>query len=301
MSSIATASNLDAPLAEGHLSRIGTAQAALMQGGPRVVWFMVVVATVVTAHIVAVNIAGLDPALFAVAVAIAGLACLSITQSGIQSFPAVRAVSSDLTARMAELERAKADAEAALKATQSRLGQLMAERDTLTVQLTLDPLTGAQNRRGLDAAFASHGAGMVMALLDIDRFKAINDTLGHDVGDRVLRDFTARLRTSLNDSLPVYRVGGEEFVVLFPQAKMAEVAQMLATFRQDLQDYLVTRAEDGLTLSFSAGLALRGAASDSFADLFKQADERLYKAKVTGRAKTVYLDDMPSTALNLAA
>lgn len=290
MSLIATAAAHDATLAQGQQHNTGL---ALLQGGPRFIWVLIVVAAVVAAYVIAVNLAGISPAQFAVGVAIVGLACLSVTTGT----PAA----SDLTARVAELERAKTAAEVALKTTQSRLGQLMAERDTLAVQLTLDPLTGAQNRRGLDAAFANHGAGMVMALLDIDRFKSINDTLGHDVGDRVLRDFTARLRGSLNDSLPVYRVGGEEFIVLFPQAKMAEVAQVLAAFRQDLQDYQVTRAEDGITLSFSAGLALRGAASDSFSDLFKLADERLYKAKVTGRAKTVYLDAMPTCGLNLAA
>lgn len=297
MFAIITATTLNTAPAKGRMPAAGTTPSQFMQGGPRIVWFAVVGALVVVAHLVSVNIAGMDPALFAVIVAIVGLACLSFGQVA----PMQRFASIDLNTRLAELERAKTAAEAALQQTQSHLGKLMAERDTLAEQLTLDPLTGAQNRRGLDAAFAKHDNGMVMALLDIDRFKAINDTLGHDVGDRVLRDFVARLRGHLNDALPVYRIGGEEFVVMFPQAQMADVAHMLAAFRQDLESYKVTRAEDGLTLSFSAGLAQRGATSDTFTTMFKQADERLYKAKVTGRAKTVYLDDTASMGLKLVA
>jgi diguanylate cyclase (GGDEF)-like protein len=193
-----------------------------------------------------------------------------------------------LAARLAAAQ-AKNDAlTAALNIAQARLNQSMAERDTLAVELTIDPLTGLQNRRGLDAAFAAYGADTVMALLDIDHFKKINDTLGHDAGDRVLREFATRLRAALNGNLPAYRIGGEEFVVLFPQAEMETVAALLADFRTDLQAANIVRNDDAISVSFSAGLAMRTDVGQNFDTIFKQADERLYAAKLTGRAKTVF-------------
>jgi diguanylate cyclase (GGDEF)-like protein len=140
-----------------------------------------------------------------------------------------------------------------------------------------------------------------MALLDIDHFKKINDTLGHDAGDRVLREFATRLRAALNDSLPVYRIGGEEFVVLFPQAEMETVSALLADFRADLKDANLVRNDDAITVSFSAGLAKRDYAAQTFDAIFKQADERLYAAKLTGRAKTVFSDDATCESVAIAA
>jgi len=302
MYSTATAARFSTPSTMGHARTAQHAASVLMGlGQKRAVPFFLVAVLVVAAHVACVAYAGMNPSVFAVIVGLIGLLCLSVRFNAAETPLIVSVTSPALKTRLALVERTNTDLEAALKTTQARLGQLMAERDTLAVQLTLDPLTGAQNRRGLDAAFATHGEGMVMALLDIDHFKRINDTLGHDVGDRVLRDFATRLRQSLNDSLPVYRVGGEEFIVLFPQARMAAVADMLARFRDDLQNVGVTRSGDGVAVSFSAGLARRDDATQSYADLFKLADERLYNAKVTGRAKTVYLDEASPMGVSLAA
>ena len=143
-----------------------------------------------------------------------------------------------------------------------------------------------------------------IAVFDIDFFKKINDNpnLGHPGGDFVLKELVSVISTKLirtDDFLARY--GGEEFVVLFPKAQMDSVSALLSDFRTDLQAANVTRTEDGMTVSFSAGLALRMDTAQSFDAIFKQADERLYTAKMTGRAKTVYCDLAPRDEMAIAA
>jgi diguanylate cyclase (GGDEF)-like protein len=251
------------------------------------------------AYLLGATVTDVIPATFAIAaglIAFVAITAFTQVQEEVLVTPA-----NPLAARLAA-SQAKIDAlSAALQIAQSRLGHSIAERETLAVELTTDPLTGLKNRRGLDTAFTEQGTDTVLALLDIDHFKKINDTFGHDVGDRVLRDFAARLRTALNDSLPIYRIGGEEFVVLFPKAEMANVAAMLADFRAELKASNVMRTNDAMTLSFSAGLALHDDATQTFEAVFKQADLRLYTAKLTGRAKTVFSDDVESNVIAIAA
>jgi diguanylate cyclase (GGDEF)-like protein len=252
----------------------------------------------VLAYLLGATVVGFVPTAFAIVAGLIGVLGL-VAMDHLHRDTAVEA--NPMAARLAAAQ-AKNDALlAALQVAQARLGRSIAERDSLAVELTIDPLTGLQNRRGLDAAFAAHGEGTVMALLDIDHFKKINDTLGHDAGDRVLRDFATRLRAALSDSLPVYRIGGEEFVVLFPQAEMETISALLADFRADLKASNVIRSDDRMTVSFSAGLALRADAAQSFDAVFKQADERLYVAKSTGRAKTVSGDDVARNVMAIAA
>lgn len=274
------------------VSNVGLAVAG-MGGAP----FMVAV----VAYLLGATVAGFIPTAFALVAGLVGLMGL-VAVDQLHGAPAVNMMpTSTMTQRLAAAQ-AKNDAlMAALQVAQARLGQSIAERDSLAIELTIDPLTGLQNRRGLDSAFAAHGAGTVMALLDIDHFKKINDSLGHDAGDRVLRDFAARLRTALKDSLPAYRIGGEEFVVLFPAAEMETVAALLADFRADLKLSNVIRSDDNVTVSFSAGLALRSDAAQTFDAVFKQADERLYAAKSTGRAKTVLCDNVACNVVAIAA
>lgn len=251
------------------------------------------------AYLVGASITDVIPATFAFAAGVVAFLA-AVGFDAIQG-DAISTPVNPLAARLAAAQAKNEALAAALQVVQARLNQSTAERESLAVELNIDPLTGLQNRRGLDAAFAQHGTDTVMALLDIDHFKKINDTLGHDAGDRVLRDFATRLRAALNDSLPVYRIGGEEFVVLFPQAEMETVAALLADFRADLKTSNVVRNDDAITVSFSAGLAMVEDAAQTFDAVFKQADERLYTAKLTGRAKTVFTNDVACEADAIAA
>lgn len=168
-----------------------------------------------------------------------------------------------------------------------QLNAVTYHRDSLAREINIDPLTGAQNRRGLDLGFDAHGAGTVFAMLDLDHFKNINDTLGHDVGDRVLQNFASVLQNRLGNETPVYRIGGEEFIILFPKGQVADVVELLDDIRDELQNTNFTRMSDSLKVSFSAGLAMREEFTQSFDEIYKQADDNLYVAKTTGRGKTV--------------
>lgn len=237
-----------------------------------------------------ITLAGPDPILFTIAAALIGLACvLGANQTG-GAHTLEQAQAADLTDRLEDTQAANAELHKALALAHSQLSRLMAERDNLEVQLTIDPLTGVQNRRGLEDTFQAHGAGTVMALLDLDHFKAINDRLGHDVGDRVLKAFARMLRARLNDSLPIYRIGGEEFAVFFPRGQLSKIAALLDDFRNDLRDGAFTRMEDPVEISFSAGLAMFDGSATTFQQVYKRADERLYAAKEAGRARTMYAD-----------
>jgi diguanylate cyclase (GGDEF)-like protein len=196
-----------------------------------------------------------------------------------------------------ELRRNNLQLTAALATNERRLQEITRLRDDLERQIILDPLTGVHNRRGLDATFdalagqAPAGeSDLILALLDIDHFKAINDNHGHDVGDRVLRDFARMLRARVNAQLPVFRVGGEEFVIMFPRTDFATIDAQLARFRRDLVNSLFTRIADPVQISFSAGLASRPQDGTTFSAVFKRADDRLYAAKMAGRGCTRFTD-----------
>lgn len=150
----------------------------------------------------------------------------------------------------------------------------------LAVMAQTDPLTGLENRRGLEALFAARRPAAV-ALVDIDHFKRINDAHGHDVGDRVIVAVAAALR---GPGVAAGRVGGEEFALLLYAQQPFQAADMLR--RQVTQ--AVARTVEGLgwPVTASAGIAMLDPGM-SFAEALKAADLRLYRAKAGGRNRTV--------------
>lgn len=164
----------------------------------------------------------------------------------------------------------------AASAAESRMRQLdLAAKE--------DMLTGVRNRRGfvtdVEDLLPAERRGTV-ALLDLDRFKAINDRFGHDEGDRVLRDFASRLSSELRRGDLVARWGGEEFAVLFRGATEEESERVLARVSQRLiaAPILVL---DGQALTFSAGICrFHG---ESLDEAIGCADKALYEAKESGR------------------
>lgn len=166
--------------------------------------------------------------------------------------------------------------------------------DNLVHQAMTDPLTGVRTRRaGVDiitSLFAqSERQNLPMALLfcDIDHFKSINDTLGHDAGDRALVTFARGLRAGLRRSDVLVRWGGEEFVVLLPDLHTADLPAYIAR----LVDPGLGAREDGLPLTASMGVAERIAdGTPDWAALVELADQRMYQAKMQGRARAVLPD-----------
>jgi diguanylate cyclase (GGDEF)-like protein/PAS domain S-box-containing protein len=164
-----------------------------------------------------------------------------------------------------------------------------AERELAALART-DALTGLANRRQLEEALASgvaraqrNGQPLMMLVLDIDHFKAINDTYGHSIGDAVIREFAVRLRECVYDVDLAARLGGDEFVVLIEYSPQADVGEAVA---QRIVECLRTPISAGtvsLAVSSSIGVGIHFPVR-SGERLIELADEALYAAKAAGRA-----------------
>jgi diguanylate cyclase (GGDEF)-like protein len=153
-------------------------------------------------------------------------------------------------------------------------------------EAVLDHLTGLLNRTSLHRRFDELAEQATLAdepisviVLDIDRFKAINDAQGHARGDAVLRDAAHEVRTQLRSFELVYRLGGEEFLVLLPGTPLDEAEAVAERLRSSLEQAL----PGGLAVTASFGVAGAVGAGARFDELFAAADESLYRAKAGGR------------------
>ncbi len=146
----------------------------------------------------------------------------------------------------------------------------------------IDPLTKAYNRNILeskiDSLFHIYDKKTI-AMLDIDYFKKINDTYGHQVGDEVLKYFAKHIKENIRKNDFLVRYGGEEFLVFMPNTSKEEAYIVLYKIKNTLQKI------KNIKFTFSAGIADEG---DTLAEMIKIADERLYKAKKEGRNKIVF-------------
>jgi diguanylate cyclase (GGDEF)-like protein len=164
-------------------------------------------------------------------------------------------------------------------ATQAGLGlERVRSAQALLDESLRDPLTGVGNRRAATAALERLKPGDVVALIDLDHFKRVNDGWGHAAGDRVLRSLASFLRTSLRGPDAVYRLGGEEFLLVLPEGGAGAVG---AVRRLHARWRLLERVT-----SFSAGVALHlpGEATER---ALARADAALYEAKRAGRNRVV--------------
>jgi diguanylate cyclase (GGDEF)-like protein len=166
----------------------------------------------------------------------------------------------------------------------------------------LDPLTGLLNRKALAGRFeeiaqqaALTGAPISLIACDLDRFKQVNDEHGHARGDAVLKDAAYLLRKSLRSFELVYRVGGEEFLIVLPGVALEEARTMAERIRAGIQE----SRPGGLDVTASLGVAAAAGAGAAFEPLFRAADEALYEAKRGGRNRVVAAGD--DTQLQLAA
>ncbi|WP_249381753.1 GGDEF domain-containing protein [Actinotalea sp. K2] len=150
----------------------------------------------------------------------------------------------------------------------------------------VDPLTGLLNRRALERHFAEARAsavrtfkGVAVVVCDIDRFKAVNDTLGHAHGDLVLQDVASRLVGAIRETDVVYRIGGEEFLVLLP----GQGVEAAMTTAERLRAAVAASPVAGLTVTISAGVAGAYGGGVDLGRLTAEADRALYQAKNAGR------------------
>lgn len=184
--------------------------------------------------------------------------------------------------------------------------QLQAAKEDLSYQASHDPLTDAYNRRfllkkmgsGLKEA-ARYRFPYSVAIIDLDHFKAINDTYGHEAGDIVLKEATRHLQACMRSVDTLGRWGGEEFLVLLPHTLAAEAVKAADHWLTSLRETPVHFAGKDIPVSFSAGIACfegedKSAASDEEADaLLVAADRRLYHAKQAGRGRIIGPEEKP--------
>lgn len=166
-----------------------------------------------------------------------------------------------------------------------------------TMELAIvDGLTGLNNRRYLDNHLkilfdraAVRGRPISICMTDIDRFKLVNDTYGHDVGDEVLREFAARIRSTVRGADLACRYGGEEFVVVMPDTPMELATSVAERLRAIIEDkpFHVRSIDRELSITASLGIATSSGAFGAPDELLKQADKALYEAKHTGRNRVV--------------
>lgn len=161
------------------------------------------------------------------------------------------------------------------------------ERAHLEDEASTDPLTKALNRRSflrLLSRTALSDEPFCLIMFDIDHFKSVNDTYGHDVGDAVLREISTLMRDNIRENDTLARWGGEEFMVLSAKTGMQRGKRVAERLRAAVESFSFTGVPRQVTSSF--GLAIH-ATGESSEELVKRADEALYEAKESGRNKVI--------------
>ncbi len=166
-----------------------------------------------------------------------------------------------------------------------------------TIELAVtDPLTGLNNRRYLDNHLnvlfnrsMARGRPLSVLITDIDRFKQVNDTYGHDGGDQVLKEFATRVRSTVRGADLACRYGGGEFVVVMPDTSPEVAAAVAERLRAAIEStpFLLKSSGETLNITASFGISSRISSVITPDQLMKQADLALYQAKNTGRNRVV--------------
>ena len=177
--------------------------------------------------------------------------------------------------------------------SEARIRELEKELEETSDLVRHDQLTGVLNRRGMDDMFAKeiaraerHDSPLCVALLDIDNFKKLNDSLGHQAGDQALIHLATVCRDTLRPQDTVARYGGEEFVILLPDTKLPEASHAITRLQRELTKRFFLHANDKVLITFSAGVTAF-IATDDPASALKRADEAMYEAKQTGKNRVI--------------
>lgn len=172
---------------------------------------------------------------------------------------------------------------------EKRILELESELEETSALVRHDQLTGTLNRRGLDDMFEKekarserHETVLCVALLDIDNFKKLNDSLGHDAGDEALIHLASVCRETLRPQDTIARYGGEEFIIILPETSLDDAVSALTRLQRELTRRIFLHENEKVLITFSAGVtALQP--EDNQASVVKRADEAMYKAKNSGK------------------
>ena len=208
-----------------------------------------------------------------------------------------------LQGRIEAADRELRDAYQKLLEQSDALRQSNAELERLSLT---DPLTGLGNRRLFEkcietdmALFRRHGDLSSLLVLDLDRFKVVNDTYGHDVGDTILCRFADLLRQHMRETDAVCRLGGEEFAVFLRRTDAPTAMEIAEKLRRRLEAMVVDSpagARVSVTASIGAAILSRPLNLTSAEALYKAADEAMYASKQRGRNRSTHIESLSGGA-----
>jgi diguanylate cyclase (GGDEF)-like protein len=186
------------------------------------------------------------------------------------------------------------------------LGRQVMSQLELNLQAMRDPLTGLYNRRQLEEGLHREvlrarrvGTNVGVMAIDVDHFKRINDTLGHEVGDSALRAIAQELASCVREEDIACRAGGEEFVIILPGAGKTALRSRAEALRRTIEQAQIPAGEGTLKLTVSIGLAGFPSHGDTEQAVLRAADVALYKAKTAGRNRVTMCT--PSAARSATA
>lgn len=172
---------------------------------------------------------------------------------------------------------------------EARIKKLEKELEQISEMVHEDQLTGVLNRRGMDETFerelnrADRGkTPLCVGLLDIDNFKKLNDTLGHQAGDQALIHLASVIKECLRPADTVARYGGEEFVIILPETPLQDGVETIERLQRELTKKFFLNNNERILVTFSAGVALRNENEDQ-EDVVGRADKAMYAAKKAGK------------------
>jgi diguanylate cyclase len=202
---------------------------------------------------------------------------------------ATRNIAKDTLSARDELQTMRMQA----NSTQEQIAKLHQELDRVSTQARHDPLTGALNRKGLEEAlereistFRRKETPLSVALLDIDNFKALNDSLGHAMGDSALTHLAQVARECMRPQDTLARYGGEEFVILLPDTAMDKGIEAMTRLQRELTKKFFLAGTEKVLITFSAGVAQLAPAEPGM-DAIRRADQAMYLAKRAGKNRVL--------------
>lgn len=194
---------------------------------------------------------------------------------------------------MAKVRDELRDMREKVSTSEAEIVKLHQELNAVSAQARHDPLTGALNRKGLDEALERELADvqrkdtpLCIALLDVDNFKKLNDSKGHDTGDAALNHLVAVTRDSMRTQDTLARYGGEEFVILMPDTTMDKGIDAMMRLQRALTRRFFLAGSEQILITFSAGVA-QLAPNESGEDAITRADKAMYLAKRAGKNRVL--------------
>ncbi len=193
-------------------------------------------------------------------------------------------------------ERSRAEVDSMrdrVRAAEAEIERLQVELEQTSEKMRHDPLTGALNRKGLEESYAKEvsraarrGTKLCLAVLDIDNFKRLNDTYGHNTGDEALLHLVGTVRDCLRPHDTLSRYGGEEFVILLPETEVDDAVIVLQRLQRELTKRYFLANNEKLLITFSAGVTVVGQ-EEAQTSAIERADVAMYQAKATGKNRVV--------------